>query len=228
MKEVKYNPFGSTENEYSYNSVRKSSSSPVKWKYVVLFFILTSLVVSYAVIFVAISQMKKETDAAIDTFNQSLFSVHNTMSDPALTQDLRSEADKTQELIGGENERIKATRLLSNVTGNLPESAPEYDKNGTTESEALKLAPYYALCDISAYSLKVPSMDYIGLCQAFTQDAQNMMTFVQRYNSLSSSFLGAITFHNETYADVTAGNGLTQEESGQSQVQEESAEPPAE
>lgn len=203
MKEVKYNPFGSTENQYSYNSIPVSSgSSKSHLKSILTVFVIACIIIAYAIIFAAVEQSKKEADRSIDEFNESLISVHDSFSDPQLPQDLRDKADEMEEKIGKEDMSVKSTRILSNVIGHFESSAPTFDKHGEREKEAVKIAPYYAACDISTYSLEVDTIDYKGMCKDFTDIANSMMNDTRKYNDISQGFMGKITFHTEPYVDV--------------------------
>lgn len=203
MKEVKYNPFGSTENQYSYNSIPVSSGSKKShWKSILTIFVIACIIIAYAIIFAAVEQSKKETDNSIDEFNSSLVSVHDSFSDPQLPQDLRDKADEMEEKIGKEDMSVKSTRILSNVIGHLDSSSPTFDKHGEREKEAVKIAPYYAACDISTYSLEVDTIDYKGMCKEFTDTANSMMNDIRKYNDMSQGFMGKMTFHTDPYVDV--------------------------
>ena len=204
MKEVKYNPFGSTEDQYSYNSIPVSSSHKKEsnWKLISVLFVVACIIIAYVIIFATVEQSKKEADSSIDEFNSSLISVHDSFSDPQLPQDLRDKADEMEEKIGKEDMSVKSTRILSNVIGHFDSSAPAFDKNGEREKEAVKIAPYYAACDISSYSLEVDSIDYKGMCEEFTTVANSMMSDVRRYNDMSQGIMGKITLHTQPYVDV--------------------------
>ena len=99
MKEVKYNPFGSTEDQYSYNSIPVSSSRKKgsNWKLISVLFVIVCVIIAYIIIFATVEQSKKEADSSIDEFNTSLVSVHDSFSDPQLPQDLRDKADEMEE-----------------------------------------------------------------------------------------------------------------------------------
>lgn len=229
MKEVKYNPFGSTENQYSYNAIVKREEKKTPWGIIAIAFVATCLVVSYIVAYLSAEQVQNEADESINNFNDAISSVHDTFSDPILPQELRDAADEREEKIGGEDESVKATRILANVIGHFEEGAPEFDKHGTREGEAIKIAPYYAACDISMYSLDVSAVDYKGMCDGFTTVAYNMMTSVRKYNHVSNGLLGKITFHTDEYVDVMNKPGeIVPEMPGTEDVPAESGELPPE
>lgn len=202
MKEVKYNPFGSTENEYSYNAIYKKREKKTPWVSIAIIMTVSLIVIAYAVTFMSAQQIKKDADQAIDDFNSSLASVHETFSDPMLPQELRDIADETEDQLGGETEAIRATRILANVIGHFEDSAPVFDKEGEREQEAVKVAPYYAACDISSYALDGKAFDYRSMCGEFTDVAYTMMKKVRIYNEMANGFLGTITFHNDEYVDI--------------------------
>lgn len=202
MKEVKYNPFGSTENQYSYNAIYKKEEKKVSWVTIAIVITVSCLVIAYIVAFMSVQQIKKDTDQAIDEFNSSLSSVHETFSDPMLPQELRDAADEMESRAGGETERVRATRILANVIGHFENGSPVFDKNGEREKEAIKVAPYYAACDISTYALESDSFDYRGMCEEFTEVAYNMMKKVRTYNEITNGILGTITFSTDEYVDI--------------------------
>lgn len=207
MKEVKFNPFGSITNEYAYNAVRRpKEKKKIRWGIVLSIFFVLSLVVAYAALFFTAVQMQEDTDQKIDDFNASLASVHDTFSDPKLPQELRDTADKAEETAGRETKDIKATRLISNVVGHLEDSAPQFDKHGDKGEEALKVAPYYAICDLAAYSINTSSIDHKGLCEDFSHVAQDMMGAIRQYNSISNGVIGVVTFHTDVYTDILSSN----------------------
>lgn len=204
MKEVKYNPFGSTSNEYVYNAVKKrrATKSKARWWIIVPILALLALAVGYGVTYAVVSQMRSDVEAKIDEFNLSLASVHDTFSDPALPQELRDAADKAQEIKGEEDRSIKSTRILSNVIGSMEDSVPEFDRFGNRDEEALKVAPYYAMCDLSSYSLDVDSLDYRSLCAGFADTAQKMMGNIRQYNAVAGGIIGTLTFQGEKFTDI--------------------------
>lgn len=201
MKEVKYNPFGSTKNQYTYNSIPVKGEKKARWKKISLVFVIAALIISYVIMFAVAEQSKKEANNSIDEFNASLASVHDSFSDAGLPQELRDKADEVEKE-SGEDRSVKSTRILSNVVEHFDASAPTFDKDGDREKEAIKIAPYYAACDISSYSLEVNSIDYKEMCVDFSNTANKMMGDIRKYNSVADGFVGKTTFHTSDYVDV--------------------------
>lgn len=213
MKDIEFNPFGSRENTYQpdyddvEDNVSPSSFGGKKSIVKILGIVFAIIVVSiYCAMFFYSHAEKRSVNEKIDTFNHSLQSVHETLSDPSISKKLRNTAQQAKEKAGQETSASKATEILANIADNTPASPPQYDKHGNADSIAKSLSTYYAACDVSQYALRTQSFDTKTMCSSFDKDARDMMFSIRSHNTIADGILGKATLNTEKYTDILKKN----------------------
>lgn len=212
MKEFEFNPFGSRQSTYAPNSAApnkketKGGSIIKRAAQVVGVILILIIVALYISMLMYSGEKKKEANGAISHFNEKMAIAYETFSDPELPGKLNESADKASKASseGEENREVKATRLLANMSASITgvKEVPKFNEKAPDEDMAVTVAPYFAMCDLSNYVVSPATTDIKTMCGAFDDSAREMMSSIRAYNQVADSFIGAVTFTTEHYADV--------------------------
>lgn len=230
MQEIKYNPFGDTESTYypdhgKYRVQYRSTSTETwkKWLLGSLAVILALAVVMFASNFIMVRNKHSDAIESMEEFNEGTSAVHTVF----ISGQLRTEYAELSRNDSIDPEIRNVFKASVDMITRLPDHPPTIDENSDPSQFAMRIAPYFALCDIIAQvppkSTEEPSL----ACSDYDATAREMMKNISLYNVMASSWQGVLAFKSDTLPDITAktnGDIPTQTDQPQPSAEQDSEE----